>query len=112
MTKKGLLLPFLLLCFVQFSVAQHVYCGQQRAMNNLADQIPSFKQAVQQTFAEAKRNAQTPTTSRSNEALQVQVVVHVVHNTDVQNISDDLITEQIAILNEDFQSLNADPSEC
>ena len=108
MTKKGLLLPFLLLCFVQFSVAQHVYCGQQRAMNNLADQIPSFKQAVQQTFAEAKRNAQTATTSRSNEALQVQVVVHVVHNTDVQNISDDLITEQIAILNEDFQSLNAD----
>ncbi len=108
MTKKGLLLSFLCLCFIPFSIAQHVYCGQQSAMNKLADQIPAFKQAVQQTFAEAKRNTQTSTTSRSNDLLQVQVVVHVVHNTDVQNISDELIAEQIAILNEDFQSLNAD----
>ncbi len=108
MTKKVLLLPIFLLCCVQFSVAQHVYCGHQRAMNNLANQIPSFKQAVQQTFAEAKRTAQTNAVARSNELLQVQVVVHIVHNTDVQNISDDLVAEQIAILNEDFQSLNAD----
>lgn len=107
MTKKVLLFPFLLLCFVQFSVAQHVYCGHQRAMNNLTNQIPSFKQAAQQTFAEAKRTAQV-NASRSNDLLQVQVVVHVVHNTDVQNISNELIAEQIAILNEDFQSLNAD----
>ena len=105
MTKKVLLLPILFLFFVQFSTAQHTYCGHQRAMNQLATQYPSFPKAVQQTFSEAQRNRAT---RRSNEVHQVQVVVHVVHNTDVQNISDELIHEQMAILNEDFQSLNAD----
>lgn len=108
MTKKVLLLPSLLLLFVQICTAQHIYCGHQRAMNQLATQYPSFQKSVKQTFSEAKRVYQTTPQSRSNELLQVQVVVHVVHNTDVQNISDELIHEQIAILNEDFQSLNAD----
>ncbi len=105
MTKKVLLLPTLLLFLVQICVAQHTYCGHQRAMNQLATQYPTFQKSVQQTFAEAQRMRAT---SRSNEVHQVQVVVHVVHNTGVQNIPDELIHEQIAILNEDFQSLNAD----
>jgi len=105
MTKKVLLLPILLLFFVQICAAQHTYCGHQRVMTQLTTQYPSFPKAVKQTFAEAHKNRAT---SRSNEVHQVQVVVHVVHNTDVQNISDALIHEQIAILNEDFQSLNAD----
>lgn len=108
MTKKDLLLPFLVLCFVQFSTAQHTYCGYQRANTQLANQFPTYQKAVQQTFDEAKRIAANSATSRSNDLLQVQVVVHVVHNTEVQNISDELIYEQIAILNEDFQSLNPD----
>lgn len=105
MTKKILLLPILLLFFMQISMAQHTYCGHQRAMKQLANQYPTFQETVQKTFEEAQRNRAT---SRSTEVHQVQVVVHVVHNTDVQNISDELIHEQIAILNEDFQSLNAD----
>jgi len=105
MTKKVLLLPIVLLFFVQICTAQHTYCGHQKAMNQLATQYPSFQKAVTKTFAEAQRNRAT---SRSNEVHQLQVVVHVVHNTDVQNISDELIHEQIAILNEDFQSLNPD----
>ena len=105
MTKKALLLPSLLLFFVQICTAQHTYCGHQKAMNQLATQYPTFQNAVTKTFAEAQRNRAT---SRSNEVHQVQVVVHVVHNNEVQNIPDELIHEQIAILNEDFQSLNAD----
>ena len=107
MTKKILLLPSLLLLFVQICAAQHTYCGHQRAMKQLASQYPTFQKAVSKTFEDAQRN-RTTGTSRSNEVHQVQVVVHVVHNTDVQNISDELIHEQIAILNEDFQSLNPD----
>ena len=108
MTKKVLLLPCLILCFAQIGAAQLAKCGQQGAMNKLATQFPTYQKAVDQTFEAAQHAYQTTAQSRSQEVHQVQVVVHVVHNTEIQNISDELIQEQINILNEDFQSLNAD----
>ena len=39
---------------------------------------------------------------------RVPVVVHVVHSTDQQNISDAQVHSQIAVLNEDFRATNAD----
>jgi hypothetical protein len=38
----------------------------------------------------------------------IPVVVHVVYNTAAQNISDAQVRSQIAVLNEDYQKLNAD----
>ncbi len=38
----------------------------------------------------------------------IPVVVHVLYNTDAQNISDAQIKSQISVLNKDFQRLNAD----
>ena len=40
--------------------------------------------------------------------ITIPVVVHVVHNTNAQNISDARINEQIQVLNEDFRRVNAD----
>ncbi|HEY0507003.1 MAG TPA: hypothetical protein VGD12_02965, partial [Blastococcus sp.] len=40
----------------------------------------------------------------------IPVVVHVVHNTDAQNISDAQITSQIDVLNRDFRATNPDVS--
>src|SRR3954463_1082106 len=40
----------------------------------------------------------------------IPVVVHVVHKTPAQNISDAQVKRQIAILNEDYRKLNADAS--
>ncbi|TVR79673.1 MAG: T9SS C-terminal target domain-containing protein [Chitinophagaceae bacterium] len=45
---------------------------------------------------------------QSNDILTIPVVVHVVYNTAVQNISDEQILSQIEVLNEDFRRLNAD----
>ncbi|MHC4816858.1 MAG: zinc metalloprotease [Planctomycetota bacterium] len=39
---------------------------------------------------------------------RIPVVVHVVHETDAQNISDGQVHSQIAVLNEDFRATNAD----
>ena len=108
MIKKVLLLPFLLIFFVGSSYAQRAYCGQQKAMNQLTNKLPNFQDAVQQTFEDAQWQYQNTAQSRSNELLTVNVVVHVVYNTEVQNIPDELIHEQMAILNEDFQYLNPD----
>ena len=40
--------------------------------------------------------------------VTIPVVVHVLYNTAAQNISDAQVQSQIAVLNEDFQKLNAD----
>lgn len=40
--------------------------------------------------------------------IKIPVVVHVIYNTAVQNISDAQINSQISVLNQDFRKLNAD----
>lgn len=40
--------------------------------------------------------------------IRIPVVVHVVYNTPVQNVSDEQINSQMVVLNQDFRSLNAD----
>ena len=42
--------------------------------------------------------------------IKIPVVVHVVHNTTEQNISDEQIKSQISILNKDFRKSNTDVS--
>lgn len=39
---------------------------------------------------------------------RIPVVVHVLYNTDAQNVSDDQIRSQIDVLNEDFRNANGD----
>jgi hypothetical protein len=43
-----------------------------------------------------------------NEVVNIPVVVHVIYNNNIQNISDAQILSQINALNEDFRKLNAD----
>jgi hypothetical protein len=45
-----------------------------------------------------------------NEIITIPVVVHVLYNTQDQNISDDQIISQIEVLNRDYRRLNADTS--
>lgn len=52
----------------------------------------------------ARRIARTQVTT-------IPVVVHVVHNTDEQNISDAQIQSQIDVLNRDFRKQNADAAQ-
>jgi hypothetical protein len=42
------------------------------------------------------------------QVITIPVVVHVVYNTQVQNISDEQINSQISILNEDYRMRNSD----
>lgn len=108
MTKKVLLLPFLLLFILPISNAQRAYCGQQRAEQHFQNQFPTYQKAVKQTFDEAQNHYRLNATQRSTGVHQVKVVVHVVYNTDVANVSEDLIRDQIQVLNEDFRRTNAD----
>ena len=45
---------------------------------------------------------------RRDAVVDIPVVVHVVHHTDAQNITDEQVDSQIAVLNEDFRAANPD----
>ena len=111
MIKRTFTLTLFCLLLTQLVTAQVHNCGQYHATNKLNTQIPGYENLVNQTFENAKQVAQQQATSRSREVLTVPVVVHVVYNTDVQNVSDELIHSQIQVLNEDFQRLNPDAGD-
>lgn len=100
-------LTFLCLLLTHLLVAQVGRCGHSHALPGSRTTNAQYEQLVQRTFDNAKQRAQQ-SISRSRQVLTVPVVVHVVYNTPVQNISDELIHSQIQVLNEDFQRLNAD----
>jgi len=43
-----------------------------------------------------------------NEVIVIPVVVHVLYHTSIQNISDEQVLSQLAVLNNDYRRLNAD----
>lgn len=95
--KKILPYYFLLLSTALFG--QRCLISEEFHNQQLSDELEVFtKNFTQQSYS----------TSRSN--IEIPVVVHVVWNTDEQNISDEQIYSQIEALNRDFQLLNEDTS--
>jgi hypothetical protein len=81
---------------------------EQLLIKNPALQI-SFDKAEQQIekiTANSKKYAARDTSS--NEVINVPVVIHVIYNNAVQNISDAQILSQLESLNKDFSNLNED----
>ena len=101
-----LLLP--LCSYAQRTCASHEVYERQLAGN------PDFAKKRQEIEAFTRRYIQDgggpmqSTVARGVATYTIPVVVHVVYNTNVQNVSDAQVQSQIAILNQDFQKMNAD----
>lgn len=102
--KKRLLLLSLLAGFS--ASAQHQRCMTTQAMQYQESLTPGYIQSVNTVFDQAK--AYVANQPKSTILYTIPVVVHVVYNTAAQNIADSVILDQIRVLNEDFQRLNAD----
>jgi len=111
MIKRTFTFTLFCLFLTQLVIAQVHNCGQHHVTSKLSKTLPGYENLVNQTFENAKQAAEQQATSRSRQVLTVPVVVHVVYNTDVQNVSDELIHAQIQVLNEDFQRLNPDAGD-
>ncbi|NVO32401.1 GEVED domain-containing protein [Hymenobacter lapidiphilus] len=61
--------------------------------------------------AQTQSFTDNPVANRTTAVVTIPVVVHVLYNTSTQNVSDAQIASQIAVLNEDFNKLNADVSK-
>ncbi|MBF9236312.1 T9SS type A sorting domain-containing protein [Hymenobacter sp. BT683] len=87
------------------------------SMEALAAQIaadPAMARRLSDIEKQSARYASQPSNALERTTavtLTIPVVVHVLYNTSAQNVSDAQIASQIAVLNEDFQKLNADVSK-
>lgn len=73
------------------------------------DHVLRHDPLARQRTLEADALLQAHASSRAlGGVITIPVVVHVVYNTPAQNISDQQIASQIAVLNQDFRALNPD----
>ncbi|MCX6180597.1 MAG: M43 family zinc metalloprotease [Bacteroidetes bacterium] len=85
-------------------------CGFDEELKKSIEADPSKKLALE------KFNAQMQNFSKGNQVLGGQVnyvipvVVHIIHDNGISNVSDAQVKDAIRILNEDFQKRNADTS--
>lgn len=92
------------------AVAQNVTtqrCATVEYMNYRESKQPGYIQSTVDVFNAAKAS-KSGNIAKSDEMYTIPVVVHVVYNTANQNLHDSVIHDQIRILNEDFNRLNAD----
>ena len=79
----------------------------------MKDQIqkhPDIKDAMEEIERQVPTNPNAPASLVAPTVITIPVVVHILYNTDAQNISDEQIHSQIQVLNEDYRRKNADAS--
>lgn len=104
----GIVLSFLGFFSVNLRAQQTTLhrCGYDLVVEQTAAQYPHYREAIQQTFEQAKRLGAAEQQARN--VYSIPVVVHVVWNDPVEHLPLSQIQEQIAILNADYRRLNAD----
>jgi hypothetical protein len=83
-------------------------CGTMDVHRRLLSTDPAYARARDRIETIALSYAQGQRTVQRSGVTRIPVVVHVVWNTAVQNISDAQINSQIDVLNRDFRRTNAD----
>lgn len=86
-------------------------CGTIQHLNNLIQKDPSIKSKMIEidSFTERSINSKdTNTNILPTTIITIPVVVHILYNTNAQNVSDAMVNSQINQLNLDFSGTNAD----
>ncbi len=95
---------FFLLCSLSARAqTPAILCGNDIFNNIVRTRHPELAAGFDATF-EAARQAK----AQPRSPLTINVVVHVVWKDAAENLSDDIIYDQIAVLNADYNRLNAD----
>ncbi|UAY51111.1 M43 family zinc metalloprotease [Ferruginibacter albus] len=92
--------------------AQRV-CGTVEYIQQLIAADPSLQSSINKIQQQATTLAFRPTGTAVNDTIpnqiiNIPVVIHVLYNTDQQNISDAQVLSQMTVLNKDYRRQNAD----
>jgi hypothetical protein len=91
---------------------KHRQCGVQQVTERLYELDPKLRGRHQRIEDECRRSIEKGEAQRVwRKLITIQCVVHVVHKTDEENISDEQIQSQIDVLNADYRGTNADRSK-
>ncbi len=105
-----LILPLVaLISLNSFAQTGHFQCGSDERLRELyaadpkleADQAKMLQNARQYKMVKGEKTT----------VYTIPIVFHIIHQYGVENISDDQVINQVAILNRDYRLLNADVSE-
>jgi hypothetical protein len=96
-----------LFCLPLLATAQQRVCPSHDLLHQQELVNPDMKQ-TRETLERFTENFVAHQTGATRATYNIPVVVHVLWNTAVQNISDAQIQSQIDALNADYQALNAD----
>ena len=83
-------------------------CASYDVLQEQLKADPTLKQRMDQIEAFTNRLISSGKANKANGTIEIPVVVHVVYNTNSQNISDAQVNSQIAVLNEDYSATNSD----
>ncbi len=102
-----------ILCFLPLQAQQmYHHCGTEAFVQDRLGEYPELEQLIAaQEAATQQRLSKQPSYFRSQAVYTIPVVVHVVWHRPEENISDEQIRAQIAVLNEDFRQRNANQAD-
>lgn len=83
---------------------QNNWCGTDAILNQLKADHPEFSGIVHESMVKAATGKSIP----NKATLVVPVVVHVIHDNGIGNISDEQIQDGLNILNQDYNRTNPD----
>jgi hypothetical protein len=86
-------------------------CGAMEAHNRILEQRPECRARRAEIFTTISAKLSNPSFRLTCGLVNIPVVVHVVYNTDDENISDDQINSQIDALNRDYSAKNPDKDQ-
>lgn len=86
-------------------------CGSPAYIDYLEAQFSGAKQAVTRTYMDAISEGQAKSKFEIDTVYKIQVVFHIVYNSQIENVSDDYVYSQLKILNDCFRRTSADTSE-
>ena len=88
---------------------KHRQCAAQQVNERLCEQHPSLRARQLRIERSCARSIETGDAQRVwRRLITLPVVVHVVYRTDEENVSDEQVASQIAVLNQDYRATNPD----
>jgi len=96
------------LFFIKASFSQNIRCATDILVSQREQSDSTYAGRLDETYKQISQAANHSALHRSGEIKRIPVVVHVVYNNDEQNVSDELVLDQIETLNRDYRRKNAD----
>jgi hypothetical protein len=89
-------------------------CGAMSVHQRLLEIVPNFRanqHALEHRSAERRRSGLARVAAADAGPVVIPTIVHVVYNTDEQNISEEQVKSQMKVLNADYSATNADKTK-